>query len=1357
MDAAHKLIKNIAFLLAALLLVVMPGRSQSLSASPNPVALTGTTTSVQVTTSGSGAYTLTPSGGFFSVSGGGHAPDSFTVSLANTACSNGGVTCAGSITLHPTSVTGTSQDYTVSVTFTPGSGPPPSGSGPIVPSQSSVTFNTFTGQAVSTSLSLTTTSATPISFNYSYTPTNSWLSVTVNSQQVSGASSVTMNVYANATNISTQQTGSITITPLNGGAQTTIPVTLNVNGSGGSTYSVSPTSFTLAYPNGPTSQQVVIFNGTGVTTYNASVTNCNSTNFLFLTGGTQSSATQIINQPNGSNLTVTLNSPGSLATNTYTCQIVVSNPSNSSDQVTISVTLTVNGGGSGGGYTLNPTILSFISQTGSTNTQQSFVSVSSSTQSTYNAAFTSSSSPNGTANWITLNSSTQTSISGQPVGNGLNIGLNNPASFAVGNYTGTVTITPPSGTGSATITINLTVNTTGTVNSSYSVAPSSLSLFYPNGQQTGNAIVTSSTQTQFFAATSVNGGVANWLNISQSGLTSGAGQSFTGAPSATNPVVASLNLFQLPQTAGTYTGQIKISNPNNANDFVTVSVTLTMQVNIGGGNGYSASPTSLSFNTPVGVVPNSQSIAVTVPNSSTSFTSSVTGSNGVTFVYSPCNGCSYTGSQNLAVQVNPGNLPSGTYTNTITLTSNGNSFAFITVTLAVGTSGTTNSTLAAPSSLSFFYQSGQGSPPAQVITIAPSGSFTASSSQSWIALSTTQGNGPGNITVSLIPQGFSAGSFNTGVVTINTPNGSVGINVSLTVSSGLVLFSNPGSVNLSTPTYQSVVQITASDNSTQPVTINTTTSWLTLTSGTNNATTPTSFLLTVNPAGLCNGLNTGSITASSSSAANNPLTIPVTVLISGAGSNCGTSGSVTASPTSLSFTAQTNGSAPSAQNVQVTGTSAGISYVYQVSTQSGGNWLSSSVNGSTVANGSTLTTQSSATTFAVSVNPSGLSAGTYNGTLSFGGTNVSVTLTVQANTISATPSSLSFTYSVGGSVPASQAVSVSGATTGLAFGVQISAGNCSSGWLAASPTSGTTPGTVNVSVNPNGLAAGTCNGTVTISGTGGATGSTTVTVSLTVSAPLPTITQVGSAASYLGTAVSPGEIITIFGTGLGPTPFVTLALDATGKVATTLCPPLPSGTNCTPARGIQVLVAGFPAPMVFAGNTQVSAVVPYEVAPLHGSQPVVVKFLGQTSNAIGVQIAPTAPGIFTANASGTGPGAILNQNQSVNSPTNRAAKGSVVSVFMTGEGLTSPALASGSVVAANLPPPQVTAAPLLPVAALVDGQPAAIQYAGEAPGLVAGVLQVNVVIPAGARTGDLPVIISLGGTSSQTGVTVSVQ
>jgi uncharacterized protein (TIGR03437 family) len=204
-----------------------------------------------------------------------------------------------------------------------------------------------------------------------------------------------------------------------------------------------------------------------------------------------------------------------------------------------------------------------------------------------------------------------------------------------------------------------------------------------------------------------------------------------------------------------------------------------------------------------------------------------------------------------------------------------------------------------------------------------------------------------------------------------------------------------------------------------------------------------------------------------------------------------------------------------------------------------------------------------------------------------------------------------------------------------------------------------------------------------------------------------------------------------------------LTLDSTtGKVSTSI-------------GGVQVLFNGIPGPMAYASSTQVNAVVPYEVAGLIGVN-VLIRFSGQTSNAIPVPVAATVPGIFTANSSGTGPGAILNQDTTTNGPGNAAPKGTVVSVYLTGEGQTNPLGVTGKVTMVSATPP-LTPVPLLPIAVLIDNQPANYTFAGEAPGLVSGVLQLNVQIPANARSGDLSLVVSIGNNSSQTGVTVSVR
>jgi uncharacterized protein (TIGR03437 family) len=276
------------------------------------------------------------------------------------------------------------------------------------------------------------------------------------------------------------------------------------------------------------------------------------------------------------------------------------------------------------------------------------------------------------------------------------------------------------------------------------------------------------------------------------------------------------------------------------------------------------------------------------------------------------------------------------------------------------------------------------------------------------------------------------------------------------------------------------------------------------------------------------------------------------------------------------------------------------------------------------------------------------------------------------------------------------------------------------------------------------LAASTYTASILVSGTGTETNSTTITVTLTVMAPLPAISSVVNVASYATGSIAAGEMVAIFGTAIGPATAAYATVDpSTGMLATT-------------AGGVQVFFNGIAAPVVYAGSTQVNTIVPYEMAPV-STPSVWITYLGQTSSRYQVTATATMPGLFTLNAQGSGPGAIVNQDNSINSPANPAAKGSVVAVYLTGEGQTSPAGVTGRVTAANLPPPQVTPAPLLPVGVLIDGQPANYIYAGEAPGFVAGMMQINVQIPADARSGEVPIVVSIGGRSSQGGATVSVR
>jgi uncharacterized protein (TIGR03437 family) len=247
----------------------------------------------------------------------------------------------------------------------------------------------------------------------------------------------------------------------------------------------------------------------------------------------------------------------------------------------------------------------------------------------------------------------------------------------------------------------------------------------------------------------------------------------------------------------------------------------------------------------------------------------------------------------------------------------------------------------------------------------------------------------------------------------------------------------------------------------------------------------------------------------------------------------------------------------------------------------------------------------------------------------------------------------------------------------------------------------------------------------------------TYTVTQRASGPTaPVIQSVNNAANYATGAVSPGEIVTIFGQNMGPATAVPLQV-ANGALTNLLA-------------GTQVLFDGVAAPMIFTYQGQVSAVAPYGLAGKTSTQ-VQLKYNGATSSAMNVPVQPSTPAIFTLDSTGLGPGAILNQDYSINGTTKPAARGSVVFIYCTGGGVTSPATADGAVV--GTPLPQLT----LPVSVSIGGVDAPVQYAGGVPGSVAGLVQINAQIPTSLSPANgLPIVITIGGVASSNGVTISV-
>lgn len=237
-------------------------------------------------------------------------------------------------------------------------------------------------------------------------------------------------------------------------------------------------------------------------------------------------------------------------------------------------------------------------------------------------------------------------------------------------------------------------------------------------------------------------------------------------------------------------------------------------------------------------------------------------------------------------------------------------------------------------------------------------------------------------------------------------------------------------------------------------------------------------------------------------------------------------------------------------------------------------------------------------------------------------------------------------------------------------------------------------------------------------------------------APPPAITGITNAASYAGNSLAPGEITAIFGQDMGPDTLTVGTVGAGGQLS-----PFLSGT--------QVFFNGVAAPVIYTIAGVIGTIVPFEVAGA-ATVDVRVMYNGQISNAQTVPLSKTIPGIFALNVTGSGPGAILNQDYSVNSPANAAAAGSIVIVYATGGGQTDPPTPTGHVVSLASP---LTATP---VTATIGGVQAKVLYAGGAPTLLAGVLQVNVQLPAGV-TGTVPVVLTISGQMSQQTVTVSVK
>jgi uncharacterized protein (TIGR03437 family) len=250
-----------------------------------------------------------------------------------------------------------------------------------------------------------------------------------------------------------------------------------------------------------------------------------------------------------------------------------------------------------------------------------------------------------------------------------------------------------------------------------------------------------------------------------------------------------------------------------------------------------------------------------------------------------------------------------------------------------------------------------------------------------------------------------------------------------------------------------------------------------------------------------------------------------------------------------------------------------------------------------------------------------------------------------------------------------------------------------------------------------------------------------VTVNNIYYIPQATAAAVQSAASFVSSTggVAPGEFLVFYGINLGPADLTTLNLDSQGKVTTFL-------------GGTRVLFNGTPAPLIYTSSGQVSAVAPQNLAGRR-TVSVVIEYQGIQSAGLTLPVIDWNPAIFTLNASGKGDGAIQRfPNYDVITPANAAKPGDTLILYGEGYGDTvvGTSVPDGTIVGSQLPVPAAE------VKLLIDGVERPTIYAGGAPGIVSGVLQVNFVVPQLAA-GTHEIQLQIGDKKSPAGVTLQVR
>jgi uncharacterized protein (TIGR03437 family) len=987
-----------------------------------------------------------------------------------------------------------------------------------------------------------------------------------------------------------------------------------------------------------------------------------------------------------------------------------------------------------------------------------------------------------------------------------------PGVLAAGVYQGTVRVSAPGAASPASVQVVLTITNAPVL----SDQPADLNFTYQVGAAAPAAatvVVSSNSGTQTVAATPTTTSGGNWLVVSGGGNT---------------PAATSVSVNPAGLSPGTYHGQVQFTASGVANSPLAVPVTLTV----------TAAPTmktslnALSFSYQIGgSAPPNQQLTITSSDGSSIPVSAAVSAGGSFLTVTQS---STTTPATLTIALSPSGLTPGVYQSSIVLTSTGTGVIADVIPVTITISSAPSLT-ASPGSAVFSFGSNNAPPLPVSISLGSTGTplpFSASvaGASPWITINGARSTTPAVLQISVSTAGLPAGIYYDTVVVISSgaANNPLLIPITLVVSSAPLLTALPAAL--------SFVQTSTNPKSSQTISIGSTGSALTFSSSVSPATpwlsatgsgsTPQSITVSVDATGLPPGAYQGAVLISSVGAGGSQLSIPVSLVVM-------ETASLQANPSPVSFSYKQSGPTPSPQTVGVTiggqpvmgtnataaagepwlsvqngagaitihvnpvgllaGTYNGTVLVSQdgasnsplvvpvslvvaglpefdvsqssvgfATLQAQSQPVSTTINLTTGQNlpvdyeldvtastWLTVTPISGMTPMAVTVtaDPTGLRVGSYSGSVivSSGGKRlqtIPVNLAVEDTPrLTSSPPFLVFSYSHGGSSPSPENFYIG------RFGADIPVtATPSDPWISVNPSTPSTSGPITVTVSPAGLAAGVYQGSVTISASGGVGGtltlSTQIPVTLYVDQPAnPQIFSVPSSMSFLDSPIPPGMIFSVFGTDIGPAVPVTMQVQSDQTISQSL-------------GNVQVLVNGIPCPLIYVSSTQINAIAPYALYTKTAAN-IAVRYLGVLSDEVPVIVSPSAPGLFSYPPTGSGPGAILNQDMSVNTHANPAARGSIVSLFGGGDGQSTPPGIDGLLGSNQIS--QLTK-PLLPVTVTIGGVPATdIQYAGAAPTLVSGVIQVNVRIPTSLPVGDLPVVLNVGGVSSQSGLTVSVK